>query len=208
MTEFLPSSPAAERNKGPILEALRGWLPAAGSVLEVASGTGQHVVHFAAAFPGLTWRPTEADPARLGAIAGRRARAALPNVCEPIALDVFDDPWPLAGSVAAVIAINLIHIAPWAATEALCRGARRQLSSGGVLVLYGPFKERGQHTAPSNAAFDESLRAEDPAWGVRELEAVAAVAARHGFAAPRLVRMPANNLTVSFRLEPVHEARG
>jgi len=200
MTEFLPSSPAAERNKGPLLEVLRPALPAAGLVLEVASGTGQHVVHFAAALPGLDWQPTEADPTRLGAIAERIARASLPNVRTPLALDVFDDPWGVADPVAVVVAINLIHIAPWAATEALCRGARRQLGSEGLLVLYGPFKEHGRHSAPSNAAFDQSLRADDPAWGVRELEEVSTIAARHGFAAPRIVRMPANNLTVLYRL--------
>jgi SAM-dependent methyltransferase len=209
MTELLPCSPAAERNKRPILEVLRAALPGAGTVLEVASGTGQHVMHFAAALPGLAWQPSERDPARLGAIAERLARTPLPNVRAPIALDVFDDPWPLADCVAAVIAINLIHIAPWAATAALCRGARRQLGAGGgILVLYGPFKERGMHTAPSNAAFDESLRVDDPAWGVRDLDEVAAVAAGAGFAAPRLVRMPANNLTVTFGLDPARERRG
>jgi len=201
MNDFLPSSPAAERNKGPILEALRGALPDAGWVLEVASGTGQHVVHFAAATPGLVWQPSERDPARLRAIAERLVRTPLPNVRTPLALDVLDDPWPLTERVAAVLAINLIHIAPWAVTAALCHGARRQLGGGGILVLYGPFTEQGVHTAPSNASFDASLRAEDPAWGVRDLGEVAAVAVQAGFAAPTVIRMPANNLTLIFRLE-------
>jgi hypothetical protein len=201
MTAPVLSSPSAERNKGPILEALRAILPDSGWALEVASGTGQHVVHFAAATPRLTWQPSEADPARRAAIAARLAATPLPNVRAPLALDVCAEPWPLAERVAAVIAINLIHIAPWPATEALVRGARHQLGGdAGFLALYGPFMEHGRHTAPSNAAFDQSLRAENPAWGVRDLDEVAAVAARHGFAAPQIIRMPANNLTVVFRL--------
>lgn len=196
----LPVSPSAERNKEPILGVLRGVLPASGTVLELASGTGQHVVHFAAAWPGLVWQPSEADPGRREILAARVAAAGLANVAPPLALDARALPWPVAGPVDAVLAINLIHIAPWAVTLALMEGAAGVLATrpAGVLVLYGPYREGGVHTADSNASFDARLRGEDPEWGVRDLGEVAAVAARHGFAAPAVTRMPANNLTVVF----------
>lgn len=201
MTGPLLVSAPAERNKGPILEVLRAVLPPAGTVLEVASGTGQHVTHFAAALPQLTWQPSEADAARRALIAARLAAAALANVRAPLALDVLALPWPVAEGVDAVLAINLIHISPWPVTAALIDGARRHLRAPGpgLLVLYGPYKEEGRHTAPSNEAFDRSLRAENPQWGVRDLESVAALAAERGFGAPAVTRMPANNLTVVFR---------
>ena len=196
----LPLSPSAERNKEPILGVLRGLLPVAGTVLELASGTGQHVVHFAAALPKLEWQPSERDAEQRAQIAARVSAAGLGNVRTPLALDALKEPWPLTPPLGAVLAINLIHISPWPVTAALMRGAARLLAAmGGVLVLYGPYREHGVHTAPSNADFDASLRARDPAWGVRDLEAVAALAANHGFAAPLVTRMPANNLTLGFR---------
>jgi SAM-dependent methyltransferase len=199
-----PDSPAAERNKGPILEVLRGVLPPAGTVLEIASGTGQHVVHFAAALPGLTWQPSDPDPERSAAIAARVAGAGLPNVRAPLALDVHEARWPVTAPVAAVVCINMIHIAPATATGALIAGARRALDPAGarVLYLYGPYRQGGRHTAPSNAAFDESLRARDPAWGVRDLDEVTALAAAAGFRRTAVVPMPANNLSVVFSLAP------
>jgi len=197
----LAVAPSAERNKGPILAVLERLLPAAGTVLEVASGTGQHVVHFAAALPGLAFQPSEADPGRLATVAARVAAAGLSNVRAPVLLDVRAERWPVEAPLAAVIAINLIHIAPWAVAQALIRGAARCLAgpAPGVLVLYGPYKEDGRHTAPSNEAFDAKLRSEDAAWGVRDLEAVSRLAAAHGFAAPAITRMPANNLTLAYR---------
>ena len=199
MTEPIPQSAAAERNKGPILEVLRGVLPPRGVVLEVASGTGQHVVHFAAALPALIWQPSDPNPERRATIAARLAAARLGNVRAPLALDVHAESWPLGGVVDAVVCINMIHIAPATAITALLAGAGRSLQpGGGVLVLYGPFKQYGRHSAPSNAAFDATLRAENSDWGVRELEAVTDAAAVAGFARSAVVAMPANNLCVVF----------
>jgi SAM-dependent methyltransferase len=200
MADPLPSSAAAERNKEPILAVLRGLLPPSGEVLEIASGTGQHIVHFAAALPRLTWQPSDPDRDRLVTIAARLAAERPANVRPPLALDVHAQPWPLAAPVSAIVCINMIHIAAPSATTALFEGARRCLDprGAGVLLLYGPFRRAGRHTAASNAAFDESLRAENPAWGVRDLEAVTAEAAAHGFLRTALVPMPANNLCVVF----------
>ena len=198
MPDPIPLSPAAERNKGPILEVLRGVLPARGQVLEIASGTGQHVVHFAASMPALEWQPSDPNPDRRAAIVARLAAERLGNVRPPLALDVHDAPWPLAAGVDAIVCINMIHIAPASATTALLAGASRALGPDGVLVLYGPFRQGGRHTAQSNATFDQSLRAENPDWGVRELEAVTDEAAAFGFARVVVVPMPANNLSVVF----------
>jgi SAM-dependent methyltransferase len=197
------SSPAADRNKQPILDALRGVLPASGHVLEIASGTGQHVAHFAAALPNVIWHPSDTSSEARADVLARIAAAGLVNVHEPIALDVHDDPWPVAGPLAGIVCINMVHIAPWSATLALMRGAARLLPDGAHLVLYGPFREGGRHIAESNAAFDASLRERDASWGVRDLEAVSAVAAEYGLMQHSVVRMPANNLTVIFRrVEP------
>lgn len=202
MAEPIPVSGAAERNKEPILAVLRELLPPRGTVLEIASGTGQHVVHFATTLAALAWQPSESDPERRAAIAARLAATGLPNVRPPIALDVHDEPWPLRTPVAAIVCINMIHIAPGSATSALIAGARRWLDPAGarLLFLYGPFKQGGRHTAPSNAAFDESLRAQDAAWGVRDLDEVTALAAAAGFTRTAVVPMPANNLSVAFTL--------
>lgn len=201
MAAPLTVSAPAERNKGPILEVLRRVLPASGTVLEVASGTGQHVVHFAQALPALEWLPSEPDAARRAIVAARVAQASLANVRAPIALDASALPWPLEATLDAVLAINLIHIAPWPVAQALVAGAAEYLRKepSSVLVLYGPYRQGGQHTADSNAAFNASLRAENPAWGVRDLEALTELAAAHGFGPPEIVAMPANNLTVVFR---------
>lgn len=195
----LLSSSAAERNKEPILEVLRRVLPPEGLVLEIASGSGQHVVHFAAALPALRWQPSEMDPELRRSIAARVAAAGLKNAAPPIELDVERLPWPVEVAD-AVIAINLIHIAPWSAAEALVQGARRVLPRGGMLYLYGPYRRFGAHTAPSNERFDASLRAQDPRWGVRDMEAVVELAAGAGFALEETVAMPANNFSLVFRL--------
>jgi SAM-dependent methyltransferase len=192
------TSPSAARNREPILAVLRRVLPSRGLVLEVASGTGEHAVHCAAGLPELTWQPSDRDPEALASIAAHREQAGLPNLLEPLLLDVTAPAWPLARAD-AIVAVNMIHIAPWRAAERLMSGAERLLASGGVLYLYGPFKEDGRHTAPSNAAFDESLRARDPAWGVRDTADVVALAGRHGFGLVERVAMPANNLSLVFQ---------
>jgi SAM-dependent methyltransferase len=192
---------AAERNKGPILDVLERVLPRAGFVLEIASGTGQHVAHFARAFPEVVWQPSDPDPALRDSIRAWIGREALANVRAPLALDVFDRLWPLAHAD-AVLCTNMIHVAPWAAAQALIAGAADVVNDGGVLFLYGPFRRFGRHTAPSNAAFDAQLRAKDPAWGVRDLEAVADLATAAGFTLADVVDMPANNVSVVFRRGP------
>jgi SAM-dependent methyltransferase len=191
-------APAAERNKGPILEVLRRALPASGLALEIASGTGQHAVHFARALPAWRWQPSELDPAMRRSIAARIAAEGLANVAAPIELDVERLPWPVAAAD-AVLAINLVHIAPWSTAQALVEGARCVLPTGGVLFLYGPFRRSGAHTAPSNERFDAELRAQDPRWGVRDMEAVAGLAAGAGLALEEAVAMPANNFSLVFR---------
>jgi len=191
-------APAAERNREPILAVLQEVLPAQGRVLEVASGTGQHAVFFARALPGLTWQPTDADPEALASIEAWRRAEALPNVLAPVPLDVLREPWPaqLQGPWDALVCINMVHISPWEATQALLRGAARVLAPGGKLALYGPYLVEGRETAPSNLVFDASLRSRNPAWGVRALEAVLAEGAAHGLVRERVVDMPSNNLTV------------
>ncbi|KIP13027.1 MULTISPECIES: DUF938 domain-containing protein [Burkholderia] len=195
------SAPAAERNRGPILDVLRRVLPARGDVLEIASGTGQHVVHFAAGLPGLHWRPSDPDAQARRSIAAWIAQAGLSNVDAPLAFDVRDAAWPFA-ALDAIVCINMIHIAPWACAEALFAGASRVLRPGGVLVLYGPYRREGRHTAPSNAAFDAQLRSRDPSWGVRDLETVVALGLDRGLDCIEVVEMPANNLSVVFRRLP------
>ena len=189
------SSAPAERNKQPILDVLKRVLPAKGLVLEIASGTGQHVVHFAAALPELNWQPSDPDPELIRSIEARRAEAALPNLLPPIELDVQSAPWPLVRAD-AVLCSNMVHVAPWAATAALMRGAAAALPPEGVLVLYGPYRRGGRHTSPGNEEFDRALRAENSEWGLRDVEAVIAEAGREGLALREIVEMPANNLTL------------
>jgi hypothetical protein len=196
VTDPRREAPAVARNRDAILAVLRGILPAQGLLLEVASGSGEHALHLAPAFPGLTFQPSDPDPDARASIDAWCA--GVPNIRPALALDAAAPDWPVARADAA-LCINMIHIAPWAACEGLLRGAARILPAGAPLVLYGPFKRGGAHTAPSNAEFDASLRARDPAWGVRDLEAVAAEAAAAGFGAPAITAMPANNLSVAFR---------
>jgi hypothetical protein len=191
-------SPAAERNKQPIAAVLARVLPATGLVLEIASGTGQHAEHFARALPGLTWQPTEADAGMLAALGARVQRAALPNFLAPLAFDVHDARRPVA-SPAAVFCSNMIHIAPWSACSALLAHAEPWLAPGAPLVLYGPFKRAGAHTALSNEAFDADLRRRNSEWGLRDLDDVVELARRHALALAELVPMPANNFTVVLR---------
>lgn len=197
-TNDLPHSPAAERNAAPIIEALRDVLPSSGVLLEIASGTGQHAVRFARAFPGLTVQPSDADPERVAAIATRIENAGLPHLRKPLVLDVTVRPWPVERPD-AVACINMVHISPWEATLALLDGAGSVLPPGGPLVLYGPFIREGVETAPSNLAFDRDLKRRDPRWGLRDLGLVATEARGRGFGDPDVREMPANNLAVTFR---------
>jgi len=191
-------APAAERNREPIAAVLAEELPQSGLVLEMASGTGQHAVHFARAFANLTWQPSDPDPAALASIEAWRAQEGLPNLAAGVELDASADEWPIE-QAAAVVCINMVHISPVQATAGLFAGAARALSAGAPLILYGPYLEDGVETAPSNLAFDASLKARNPEWGLRSVSWLDAAAARHGFARTRRVAMPANNLTLVYR---------
>jgi SAM-dependent methyltransferase len=196
MTDARQHAPAAARNRDPILAVLQSFAPAHGSVLEVASGSGEHAAHFAAALPGLVFQPSDPDAARRASIDAWCAGIA--NVRPALALDAAGADWP-TGPFDLVLCCNMIHIAPWAAAEGLVAGAGRVLAPGGTLLLYGPFRRAGVPTAPSNEAFDADLRARNPAWGLRDLEAVDALARPAGFTAPEVTEMPANNLCVAWR---------
>jgi cyclopropane fatty-acyl-phospholipid synthase-like methyltransferase len=198
LVEGALTAPAVARNREPILAVLRRTLPAQGTVLEIASGTGEHAVHFAAALPHLTWQPTDVDVDALQSISAHLASAQLPNLLPVLPLDVCSPAWPVMRAD-AVVAINMIHISPWRATEGLMEGAARMLPTDGPLFLYGAFREGGRHTAPSNAAFDANLRASNPEWGVRDLDQVADLARWHGLHLVERVAMPANNLSLVFR---------
>ena len=188
-TTIRSRAPAAERNRDAILSVLARVLPQSGVVLEIASGTGQHAVHCAAALPNIVWQPSDPDAASRDSIAAWRAHAGLANLNAPLDIDVTRDDWGI-GKVAAIVCINMIHIAPWEATESLIRGAGARLDAGAVLYLYGPYRRNGAHTAPSNEAFDQQLRARDPRWGVRDMEAVDALAEKAGFTLREIVAMP------------------
>jgi hypothetical protein len=192
------SAPHVARNAAPIAAVLREVLPERGLVLEIASGTGEHVLHFARNFPALDWQPTDPDPVALRSIEAWRAEADLPNLRAPVQLDAAATDWPLE-QADAVLCINMVHISPWAATVGLMRGAGRVLATGAPLVLYGAYRRAGVPTAPSNEAFDVSLKARNPEWGLRDLEAVVAEAEANGLRLDELREMPANNLTVVFR---------
>jgi hypothetical protein len=191
-------APAVARNRDPIFEVLRGYLPSQGLVLEVASGSGEHVTHFAqASAPELVFQPSDPDSGARASINAWAAALGLRNIRLAIALDAASKVWPIT-CADGVLCINMIHIAPWAAAVGLMRGAGCVLPLGGMLYLYGPFRRDGRHTAASNEAFDCDLRTKDPTWGVRDLEAVATLAATHGFAEPIVTEMPANNLSLIF----------
>lgn len=197
----LPRAPATRRNRQPILEVLRRHLPDSGTVLEIASGTGEHASFFARRLPHLGWQPSDADEAMLAVIGRRVAEADLPNLAAPLVIDAAAEHWnlPAGLAVAAIVNINMIHVAPPAACEGLLAGAARHLAAGGVLYLYGPYKVAGRHTAPSNEAFDRDLRRRDPRWGVRDADDVAALAGACGLDHAETVAMPANNLSLIFR---------
>lgn len=191
-------APATQRNREPILAVLREVLPDTGLVLEVASGSGEHAVHFAAAFPELVFQPSDPDPAALASIDAWASESGLPNLKPAIRLDATARDWPLSRAD-AILCVNMIHISPWAATEGLIRHAAELLPASAPLYLYGPYRQSGVPLAPSNAVFDDSLRRRNPKWGLRELDAVAALATAAGFDGPQVMPMPANNLSVVFR---------
>ncbi|MDO6815009.1 DUF938 domain-containing protein [Cobetia amphilecti] len=191
------ASPAVARNRDVILDVLRDVLAQRRQVLELASGSGEHAVHFAHGLHHLEWQPSDASPRALESIADWRAEAALPNLKAPITLDVQAE-WPEV-ACDALVAINLIHISPWRVTSELMLQAGRRLPKDGVLYLYGPYKREGQHTAPSNEGFDVQLKSRNPLWGVRDLEAVIEEAERNGLRLDKVIEMPANNLSVVFR---------
>lgn len=211
-------APATERNREAILAVLQSVLPDRGTVLEISSGTGQHAVFFAPRLKPLRWQPSEPGAELRASIRAWQAAEPSANLLPPLDLDVMRSPWPVetasgnrsdasvasdpeAGlEICAIANINMIHIAPWEACLALLAGAGRVLPPEGVLYLYGPYKLNGQHTAPSNAAFDQSLRSQNPLWGIRDLEAVMEAAQAQGFSQPQIIEMPANNLSVVFRL--------
>jgi SAM-dependent methyltransferase len=203
------SSAAAERNRQPILDVLQRILPPTGRALEIASGTGQHAAWFARHLPGWTWQPTDEDPRMLASIAawcfGPEPAEAQDgdtppsiNVAPPRLLDVRQTPWPVEGRFEAVFCANMLHIAPWACCAALMQGAARHLTSGGLVVTYGPYVVAGEPLAAGNAAFDADLRARDPAWGLRAVHDVQAEALRFGLTLRERVPMPANNQMLIF----------
>jgi len=191
-------APATARNRDAILAILQDALPTSGLVLEIASGTGEHIVDFAGHFPALTWQPSDYDRLGLASIAAWSAEAGHPNLRQPALLDASADDWPIH-QADAILCINMVHIYPWAATQGLVAGAGRILSLGGLLYLYGPYLRDGVDTAPSNLAFDANLKAQNPDWGLRDLGAVADLAANHGLHLEQVIDMPSNNLSLIFR---------
>lgn len=204
MTDLPPPgarhAPATARNREPLLAVLKAHLAQRARVLEVASGTGEHAVFFAGALPQTRWTPSDPDPEARASIAAWAAAANLPNLEAPLALDAADPAsWP-EGPFEAVLCVNMVHISPWSATEGLMAGAARVLvRPGGLLALYGPYREADLPLAPSNAAFDAELKGRDPDWGLRDRDAVVELARSQGLAFTRRVEMPANNLTLLFR---------
>lgn len=208
LTPMKRRSPAAERNRGPLLDVLRGVLPTEAAlgrrpqVLEIASGSGQHAIYFAEHLPGLDWQPSDVDAEARASVAAWRDEAGLPNLRAPIALDVTQPGWTAGLAADAIVCANMIHIAPWEACLGLLDGAAALLPDGGVLITYGPYRFDGALTAPSNEAFDASLRAQDPRWGVRDVADVSREAAARGLQREAVVAMPANNHTLIFRRAP------
>ncbi|MEZ5740412.1 MAG: DUF938 domain-containing protein [Burkholderiaceae bacterium] len=191
------SSAAARRNREPVLKVLASWAASGERVLEIASGTGEHVLHFATAMPAVAFQPSDPDPAARASIDAWRQAAGLANVAPALDLDVGRRPWPVEPPD-LVLCLNMIHIAPWQAAIDLFAGASQVLDAGGRLLLYGPFLQREVPTAPGNLAFDADLRARNPQWGLRDLADVRALATAAGMGAPRVVPMPANNLLVAW----------
>jgi SAM-dependent methyltransferase len=198
MSDHRQYAPATLRNRDFILDVLREVLPTKGDILEIASGSGEHVVHFAKSLLSLDFQPSDPDPNALQSVVAWVKATRVTNVRAPIILDASQSPWPIA-SADGVICINMAHISPWDATRGLIKGAAAILSPGAPFYLYGPYKREVLETAPSNRAFDRSLRNHNPAWGLRDLEAVAAMAQSVGFSIPIVTEMPANNLSVVFR---------
>lgn len=192
------TSPSAQRNAAPILDALVPLLKDHnGLVLEIGSGTGQHIAGWATAMPGLDWQPSDAFEAHLDSVRAWVDHSGCTNLRTPVWLDAAEE-WPPLGDLTAVISLNVIHITPWVVTQGIVRGAGQAMEVGGLLVFYGPFKEGGVHTGDGNARFDDTLGAQDAAWGIRDLDDVAALAVEAGFAAPEVIEMPANNRLVTF----------
>jgi hypothetical protein len=192
------SAPAALRNREPIAEVLREWLPSQGLVLEIASGTGEHAVYFAEHFPTLEWQPSDINPDALGSIRAWREASALPNIREPLVIDAASPTWPIERAD-AILSINMVHISPWASALGLLDGAALLLSSGAPLILYGPWITNGIPTAPSNLEFDADLKRRDPEWGLRRVEEFAAEAQERGFELEATRAMPANNMMLLLR---------
>lgn len=196
--DVMRRAPAAARNVGPIGDVLTDWLPRAGTVLEVASGTGEHALAFARVFPDLDWLPSDRDADALASIAAWRAAHGTPNLREPVLVDATVTPWPIE-AVDAVLSINMAHIAPWAATLGLLDEAARLLAPGAPLIFYGPWLADDVETAPSNMAFDSSLRERNDQWGLRRIERVAEEAAKRGLTLAERRAMPSNNFMLLFR---------
>ena len=193
------SAPAALRNREPIAQVLEEWLPATGLVLEIASGTGEHIVYFAKRFPALTWQPSDVHPDALASTEARRQDgAALPNIRATLVVDAAASTWPI-GEADAIVSINMVHISPWESALGLLKGAARLLQSGAPLIMYGPWLEQGVEPAPTNLAFDADLRARDPRWGLRRAEDFAAAAEEHGLRLEQRRAMPANNTMLLLR---------
>lgn len=197
-------APATQRNREPILAVLREVLPPRGTVLEISSGTGEHAVFFAPHFAPRQWLPSDRDPRAITSITAWREYEGTANLDAPIVLDACDSIWSveqqeLPEPITAIVNINMIHISPWSACLGLISGAKRILPSGGILYLYGPYKQKGEHTAPSNEAFDLMLRSQNPEWGVRDLDEVINVAEAQGLSLIKTVAMPANNFSVIFQ---------
>ncbi len=197
-TEARRHAPATLRNRDAIADVLKARLPAHGAVLEIASGSGEHIVHFAGLFRGVTWLPSDCEPAALHSIAAWTAQSGLANILPPLLIDVEQASWPIERAD-AVLCINMLHISPWSASTALFRNAGRLLPPGAPLYLYGPFVRHDVMTAESNLAFDASLKQRNPAWGFRDVADVDALASAHGFARAALIEMPANNLSLLYR---------
>ena len=191
-------SPATARNRDLILGVLKPHLPPSGLVVEVASGSGEHITHFAQAAPKLSFQPTDPDEAARASIDAWTRSLGLSNVLPALALDAAEEKWPVE-RLDVLLCINMVHISPWHATVGLMAGAARVLPVDGLLYLYGPYRREGKHTSPSNAQFDAELREQNPLWGVRDVEAVIELAAAHGIGCNELIEMPANNLSLIFR---------